>query len=70
MILMIGRKKGDAIEGDKILCQARNIIKKKHPVKGTSKHRMQSAILESRGRTPAFCQIDREISFNGTYRLD
>ena len=66
---MIGKKKGDAIEGDKILCQARNIIKKKYPIKGTSGHRTQFAILESRGRTPAFCQVEREMSFNGTHSL-
>ena len=70
MILMIGRSKGDAIEGGRILCQARNIDKKKYPIKGASSHRTQFAILESRGRTPAFCQIDREISFNGIHGLD
>ena len=67
---MIGRKKGDAIEGSRILCQARSIIKKNYPIKGSSSHRTQLAIMESRGRTPAFCQIDREISFNGTHGLD
>ena len=67
---MIGRKKGDAIEGGRILCQARSIVKKKYPIRGISSHRTQFAILESRGRAPAFCQIDREISFNGTHGLD
>ena len=65
---MIGRQKGDAIEGDKIICQGRKITKKDLVHKGI--HRMQTAIIESRGRSSAFCQIEKTISYNGTYKWD
>ena len=64
---MMGKNKGDAIEGEKIFCQARKIEKKGLIHKG--RHRQQTAILESRGRTPAFCQIEKTFSYNGMYRL-
>lgn len=68
MILMIGRKKGDVIEGGKIFCQGRKIEKRSIIHKG--RHRMQTASVESRGRESAFCQIERELVYNGFHKLD
>jgi hypothetical protein len=65
---MIGRDKGDAIEGGKIFCYGRKIIDKGLGHKG--RHRMQTAVIESRGREPAFCQIDRILTYDGTYAID
>jgi len=65
---MIGRKKGDAIEGDKILCQARR-IEKHQPPKGTHRHRTQTASLDSIGREAAFCVVEKEFRFSGAFKL-
>lgn len=65
---MICRNKGDAIEGDKIFCYGRKIIDKGLMVKG--RHRLQTAIVEARGREPAFCQIERTLMYDGLHKID
>jgi len=67
---MLGSKKGDAIKGRKIYCQARKIDKKPYPSKGTSSHKMQTAVLEALGREPAFCFIEKELRYNGIHKLE
>ena len=43
------RGRGDAIEGEKVICTARKVIVKK-PAKGSSRHRIQRVILEKNVR--------------------
>lgn len=65
---MIGRNSGDAIEGDKLFCYGRKIIDKGLGRKG--RHRLQTAVIEGRGREPAMCQIDRVLTYDGTHELE
>ena len=47
----------DAIEGEKISGIARQIIKLKQPIPGSSRHRIEGAIL----KTDAFCIVNKEF---------
>jgi len=50
------REKGDALEGERIACQARKIINKP-PRHGSSSHKIQSMTLESN----AYCVIEKSF---------
>ena len=67
---MIGDKKGDAIKGRKIYCQARKIHKKPYPSKGTSSHKTQTVSLEAIGREAVFCLVEKELRYSGVVDLN
>lgn len=50
------REKGDALEGERIACQARKIINKP-PRHGSSCHKIQAITLESN----AYCIIEKSF---------
>ncbi len=53
------KKKGDALEGEVITCQARKY--ERIVVKGSGAHRAVRLKLSGRGRTPAHCVIDKPL---------
>nr|QNO52353.1 hypothetical protein CJELADDK_00032 [Methanosarcinales archaeon ANME-1 ERB6] len=55
----IYRNKEDAIEGEVISCQARKY--EKVVVKGSGAHRTVRVKLSGRGRTSAYCVIDKPL---------
>ena len=57
----ICRNKGDAIEGEVITCQAwkyETLV-----IKGSGAHRATRIKLSSRGRTSAYCVIDKPLKW-------
>ena len=54
--------KGDAIKGERIICTARKVTKPEL-IKGSSAHRLNRLKLSGRGKTPAFCVIDKAYSW-------
>lgn len=56
LVSRIYREPGDALQGERVIAQARD-ISRSHVVPGTSRHRIQEAIL----RGNVLCVIDREF---------
>ena len=59
--MTICRNKGDAIEGEVITCQARKY--ETLVIKGSGAHRATRIKLSSRGRTSAYCVIDKPLKW-------
>lgn len=59
--MAVYKDKGDAIEGEVITCQARKY--EKMVVKGSGAHRAIRIKLSGRGRTPAYCVIDKPLKW-------
>jgi hypothetical protein len=57
----ICRNKGDSIEGEVITCQARKY--ETLVIKGSGAHRATRIKLSSRGRTSAYCVIDKPLKW-------
>ena len=57
----IYRDEGDAIEGEVITCQARKY--EKMVVKGSGAHRAIRIKLSGRGKTSAYCVIDKPLKW-------
>jgi len=57
----IYKDEGDAIEGEVITCQARKY--EKMVVKGSGAHRAIRIKLSGRGRTSAYCVIDKPLKW-------
>lgn len=49
--------KGDGIKGEKVIVQCRDYKFEKHPIKGTSRHRLQRGRLEG----SVYCVIVKTI---------
>jgi hypothetical protein len=60
------RNKGDVIEGEVITCQARKY--ERIMVKGSGAHRAVRLKLSGRGRTPAYCIIDKPLRWKDKYK--
>jgi len=60
--MVVYTTKGDAIKGERIICTARK-VDGPHLIKGSHAHRLNRLKLSGRGQTPAFCVIDRAISW-------
>jgi len=56
------RNEGDAVEGERIICTARKVTGP-DLIEGSSAHRLNRLKLSGRGKTPAFCVIDRAVSW-------
>lgn len=56
IVSQVYKSRGDAIEGERIIAQSRDIGKKRI-IPGTSTHQMQQTILKSN----ALCVIDKEF---------
>jgi len=55
MVILFG--KGDGIKGEKVIVQCRDYKFEKHPIKGTSRHRLQRGRLER----SVYCVIAKTI---------
>jgi hypothetical protein len=58
--------KGDGMEGEVITCPARKY--ERIVVKGSGAHRAVRLKLSERGRTPAYCVIDKPLRWNDKYK--
>lgn len=56
------RNEGDAVEGERIICTARKVTGP-DLIKGGSAHRLNRLKLFGRGKTAAFCVIDRAVAW-------
>ncbi len=63
----IYRDKEDAIEGEVISCQARKY--EEIVVKGSGAHRAVRLKLSGRGRTSAYCVIDKPLRWIDKYKV-
>ncbi len=62
--MTIYREEGDAIEGERIICQARK-YSDAHLGGATSRHGSIRLKLEGRSSEPAYCVIDKAIRWKG-----